>query len=129
LELPVGTRFGFPIKAIQTDPGNFQDLSKFDGFRFVQKKQTENGAADDSQRWPATAMSSTNLAWGHRNHICPGRFFVVRLINLILTKLLLEYDLAWDVAPGGPRPKCVNVEGQFVPNLSQRIFIKPRSAA
>ena len=130
LTLPVGTRIGFPIKAIQNDSDNYASPEMFDGFRFFRKSQAENGngdaTSDSGQRWSSTAMSSTNLAWGHGNHICPGRFFSIRAIKFILTKLLLEYEIGWDRQKGAERPKCVNVEGQFVPNLSQKVWIKPR---
>ncbi|KAL1604768.1 hypothetical protein SLS60_004308 [Paraconiothyrium brasiliense] len=131
LTLPVGTRFGFPIRAMQHDSDNYESPDTFDGFRFFKKTQAENGnggvASESSQRWSSTAMSSTNLAWGYGNHICPGRFFAIRAIKFILTKLLLEYEIGWDRPKGAERPKCVNVEGQFVPNLSQKVWIKARS--
>lgn len=126
LTLPVGTRFGFPIKAIQSDPDNFPSPKTFEGFRFAKQSSSESGTDEGSRRWSATAMSSTNLAWGYGNHICPGRFFAVRELKFILTKLLLEYEIEWDRKEGSGRPKCVNVEGQFVPNLTQEVYVRPR---
>jgi cytochrome P450 len=115
---------------MQTDSDNYDSPEKFDGFRFYKKTQAEttdrSAAADSSQRWSSTAMSTTNLAWGYGNHVCPGRFFAVRAIKIILTKLLLEYEFGWDRPVSAGRPKCVNVEGQFVPNLSQKVWIKSR---
>jgi cytochrome P450 len=113
---------------MQCDEDSFDSPLKFDGFRFAKRASSEGNVAEDQQRWSSTAMSSTNLAWGYGNHMCPGRFFAVRGIKFILTKLLLEYDISWDREPGAERPKCVNVEGQFVPNLSQKVYIKPRAA-
>jgi cytochrome P450 len=116
---------------MQSDSDTFDCPQKFDGFRFFKKSQAEhaNGAAvaEERQRWSATAMSSTNLAWGYGNHICPGRFFAVRGIKFILTKLLLEYEIKWNREKGAERPKCINVEGQFVPNLSQKLWVRPRA--
>jgi cytochrome P450 len=62
LTLPAGTRFGFPIKAIQCDPANFPKPLEFDGFRFVKDASGENEVAELSRRWTATAMATTNLA-------------------------------------------------------------------
>jgi cytochrome P450 len=111
---------------MQHDADNYDSPTTFDGFRFAKMGLAEHGVAEDTQRWSSTAMSQTNLAWGYGNHICPGRFFAVRGLKLILTKLLLEYEISWDRKKEDGRPGCVNVEGQFVPNLSQRVFIKPR---
>lgn len=131
LTLPIGTRFGFPIKAMQNDSDNYEYPEKFDGFRFSNRSKAEGANAgnilESGHRWASTAMSTTNLAWGYGNHICPGRFFAIRVIKFILTKLLLEYEIGWERPQGAERPKCVNVEGQFVPNLSQKVWIKARN--
>jgi cytochrome P450 len=122
----VNTRFGFPIKAIQHDPANVLDAHAFDGFRFVKQASAEANVAEASRQSTATAMDKTNLAWGYGNHVCPGRFFTVREIKLILTKLLLEFDISWSRDAKLGRPAPVNVEGQFVPNLTQTIRLRRR---
>ncbi|OCL14898.1 cytochrome P450 [Glonium stellatum] len=127
LTLPVGSRFGFPIKAFQCDTDNFADPLKFDGFRFVKQALNENGVAETARRWTATGMGTTNLAWGYGNHVCPGRFFAVRETKLVITKLLLEFDVSWDRESKLGRPASVNVEGQFVPNLQQSIRLRRRT--
>lgn len=124
--LPVGTRFGFPIKAMQSDPAKFSSPEKFDGFRFLRQASGNEDSSEDRSRWSATAMSTTNLAWGYGNHICPGRFFAVRELKFMITKLLLDYEIGWDRRENSERPSCVNVEGQFVPNLSQKVYLKRR---
>ena len=108
---------------MQKDPNNFDSPLKFDSFRFAKKALDENGMIEDSQRWPATAMSSTNLAWGYGNHIYPGRFLAVKGFKFILAKLLLQHDISWD-----RDPSVLNVEGQIVPNLSQKLSIRPCSS-
>lgn len=62
LTLPVGSRFGFPIKAIQCDPDNFSDPLAFDGFRFVKHALDEQGIPETARQWTATAMDTMNLA-------------------------------------------------------------------
>ena len=57
LTLPVGTRFGFPIKAIQNDP----EL-EFDGFRFARMNSEADRADTGTTKWGASTMSATNLA-------------------------------------------------------------------
>jgi hypothetical protein len=80
LTLPVGSRIGFASLAIQTDPVNFPDPHKFEGFRFARlreessrqkghderhKKEEEKEEGDDddddSIRWGAATPATTNL--------------------------------------------------------------------
>jgi cytochrome P450 len=133
LTLPVGTRFGFPIKAMQSDSDNFKCPEEFDGYRFMKTPQEDTAigglSSEDTHRSSATAMSATNLAWGYGTHVCPGRFFAVRCIKIILTKLLLEFDVEWERNRGDKRPECIHVEGQFVPNRTQKIILTPRGRA
>ncbi|KAJ8069764.1 hypothetical protein OCU04_000183 [Sclerotinia nivalis] len=132
LELPVGARFGFPIKAMQSDPDMFTDPMAFDGFRFAQEglsKDAKDSSHNDNPtkraKLGATAMGTTNLAWGYGNHVCPGRFFAVREMKIVFAKLLIGFDVKWKNS-SGRRPKPVHVEGQFIPNMSQKILLRRR---
>ncbi|KAG9230930.1 cytochrome P450 [Amylocarpus encephaloides] len=127
LVLPVGARLGFPIKASQSDADNFKDPDKFDGFRFLQQGTAEGGTVENKRVWSAASMDINNLAWGYGNHICPGRFFAVREIKMVLTKLLLKYDIKWQ-NKNRVRPPPIHVEGQFIPNMKQTIFLKRRES-
>jgi hypothetical protein len=60
--LPVGTRIGFPCKAIQLDPSKFQDPLRFDGFRFARLNETEGKLDDGATRYAASAATPTNLS-------------------------------------------------------------------
>ncbi|CAI6334460.1 unnamed protein product [Periconia digitata] len=126
LTLPVGTRFGFPIKAMQSDPDLIPAPESFNPFRFAQSSSSETHLAEESRRWSSTSMSTTNLAWGYGNHMCPGRFFAVRELKFILTKMLIEYEIGWDREKRDGRPKPITVEGQFVPNMKQKVFLRRR---
>lgn len=58
LVLPVGTRIGFPAKAIQRAGDN-----EFDGFRHTRKnEQRDSSALENNRRSVATAMATNNLA-------------------------------------------------------------------
>jgi len=48
------------------------------------------------------------------------------MLKLVMTKLLIEYEIEWDRPAGKERPKCVTVEGQFVPNLTQKVYLRRR---
>ncbi|MCJ1352273.1 MAG: hypothetical protein MMC33_002257 [Icmadophila ericetorum] len=125
LTLPIGSRFGFPIKALQSDPDNFDNPDTFDGFRFAKPSTSESSIDQNNRRWGAASMGTTNLAWGYGNHVCPGRFFAVREVKMVFTKLILEYDIKWSKRVT-VRPKPVHIEGQFIPNMGQRISLRRR---
>ncbi|KAF2446675.1 cytochrome P450 [Karstenula rhodostoma CBS 690.94] len=112
-----------PVTCSRTvcDTDSFVRPLEFDGFRF-KDACGENEVVKVSRHWTATAMATKNLGWGYGNHACPGRFFTVREIKLMLTKLLLEYKFSWKQDSKLGRPAPVNVEGQFVPNLSQTLL-------
>lgn len=60
--LPVGTRIGFPCKAIQLDSRNFQDPFQFDGFRFARMNVEEGKDEDGATRYSASTATSTQLS-------------------------------------------------------------------
>ncbi|KAI1823899.1 cytochrome P450 [Xylaria intraflava] len=121
LTLPVGTRFGFPTEAMQNDAEG-----TFDGFRFVKKGLLAE--ADDELRAAvaSTTVSANNLAFGYGTHACPGRFFAIRLVKMVVLTLLLNYEIEWD-GHVSCRPKPTWIEGQYIPNGSQRVKITKRA--
>jgi aspirochlorine biosynthesis cytochrome P450 monooxygenase len=51
----------------------------------------------------------------------------VREVKLIFTRLILEYDVKWEISPS-ERPPPFLVEGQFLPNMKQKVLLKRREA-
>ncbi|KAF2789623.1 cytochrome P450 monooxygenase, partial [Melanomma pulvis-pyrius CBS 109.77] len=127
LILPAGTRFGFPAQAIQHDHDALRNPSEFDGFRFAGKNTKDISVTDGDKREGASSVDKSYFPWGYGNHVCPGRFFAVRLMKLVITKLILEYDIKWD-RKTKDRPIPVHVEGQFVPNMDQKIHLRKCTA-
>lgn len=137
LRLPVGTRVAFPALAIQTDPENYQDPLRFDGWRFARLRNqpsvgassagAEHGLKDEEHRYAASTVSETYLPFGIGRHSCPGRFYGIRMIKLLFTKLVLEYDIKWDREVGKGRPASLSLNGQFAPNQGQKIWLRRRA--
>lgn len=65
------------------------------------------------------------VSFGYGNHACPGRFYAVREVKLIFARLILGYDLKWDNPPRD-RPPPFLVEGQFLPNMKQKVLLRRR---
>ncbi|CAO0790883.1 unnamed protein product [Mucor circinelloides] len=62
-------------------PG-FQDLTTFDGFRFVGKDKVVVKAGQD------------NLSFGMGKHACPGRWFATHQIKGIMSYFIKNYDIS-----------------------------------
>ena len=60
--------------------------------------------------------------------MCPGRHFAVHTVKMVMATLLLNYDIEWDGQVQG-RPAPTMIEGQFIPNLSQKVSVKKRAIA
>ncbi|PVH92285.1 cytochrome P450 [Periconia macrospinosa] len=89
--VPIGTQFGFPLGPISHDPQIFSDPEKFDGFRYYRKRVAED-LIGKSSKYMATTPSDEHLAFGHGVQACPGRFFAVNEIKLILVFFLMDYE-------------------------------------
>ncbi|KAF3801005.1 Cytochrome P450 monooxygenase gliF [Colletotrichum gloeosporioides] len=80
---------------VQNDAG----ISTFDAFRFSQRRE-EQGLPN---KYLAATTGPDNLPFGHGAHSCPGRFFAVAEMKVILAHLLLNYDVRLS---GGKRPEA-----------------------
>ncbi|CAJ2504433.1 Uu.00g118270.m01.CDS01 [Anthostomella pinea] len=120
--VPPGTRIAFPAEECQKDSDFISNPQEFDGFRFIKLAATDARQEDGVSRWAASHASFSNLTFGYGNHACPGRFIAIRLLKVLLTRLLLEYEFSWDVI-GEPPPRFV-LEGISFPNVGQRITVR-----
>ncbi|KAF2179247.1 putative cytochrome P450 monooxygenase [Zopfia rhizophila CBS 207.26] len=123
-QLPRGSRIAIPALAIHTDPDNFPDPMKFDGFRFAKMNTAEKSGEETEAKWGASTVSETNLAFGFGKHSCTGRFYAVRKAKLIFSKLIMQYDLKWEGVMS--MPPRLSINGQFAANQLQKIFLKQR---
>jgi cytochrome P450 len=103
-QLPKGSCVGVAPLPMY-DSSMFEDPSKFDGYRFLKKRQTRiNGKL----RQLRSSLASDML------HACPGRFFAGNELKVALPHLLLKYD--WKMPEGESRPRLVDPPG----NSSER---------
>ncbi|KAI0388401.1 cytochrome P450 [Xylariaceae sp. FL0594] len=127
LTLPVGTRVAFPVDEYTRDPDTFPDPDKFDGYRYIRFTESDTRTEDGVNQWNASHAHQLNLTFGYGAHVCPGRFFAVRLIKIIFTKLLTEYDFRSEWKGDG-MPPGFQFEGSEVPNIKARISFRKRSS-
>ncbi|RAQ76583.1 cytochrome P450 [Aspergillus flavus] len=124
LTLPKGTNIIAPALAIHYDPDNYEDAHRFDGFRFARYRQKQG----ENHRWLASTIDQKFLQFGYGNHACPGRFYAIRKIKLVLAKLIMDYDFKWaQPRPVHDRPEDFAIEAQLVAAPDAEILIRSRN--
>jgi len=98
--IPPGTLVSIPARATQTDERIHENANEFDGFRFAKLREKEGGKA--TGRHQAISASAENLTFGLGRHTCPGRFFAVNEVKLLLAHLLVTYDMKFEKGEEAP---------------------------
>jgi len=112
--IPAGCIIEVPAIGIYNDNEFFPDADKFDPLRFYKMRQskTEQKTVSKQVEMVANAqfvsVSQTSLTFGYGRHACPGRFFAVNEIKMILATLLLNYDLRNVAGVKGRYPDLVS---------------------
>ncbi|KAM0289470.1 hypothetical protein ACHAO9_006123 [Fusarium lateritium] len=115
IKLPKGASIAWPAHAIhmslKTPAFSPECNSKsgnppptvFEGFRYANLRAIEG----QETRHQAVATGFDYLVFNHGKHACPGRFFAIYEIKIILIKLLMNYDfrLVGDVEQAGGEEK------------------------
>ena len=118
--LPKGALVAAPSALFSADPDFLEDPEKFDGFRWYRNSLGAEGRVAREANW--TTTSSWDLAFGHGKHACPGRFFVSEEMKIILTFIILQYDIK---CPEGESPPArISHAEFFYPDTSSKLLFK-----
>ncbi|KAI0525582.1 cytochrome P450 [Xylaria bambusicola] len=130
--LPSGTSVLTPLAGMSSDERYFSDPEVFDGLRFWKLRQQKSPSstrspspsstssttthrksstsprssspANNSSKYQFTSIGDTNQNFGLGKHACPGRFFAAQEIKIILSYLLLNYDIKLRDGEARPAP-------------------------
>ncbi|KAJ7049335.1 cytochrome P450, partial [Mycena amicta] len=94
--LPKGTFLAAATHATHHDGENYADPDVFDGFRFAKMRvdgDGEDASAQGSIKLQMVAPDVKYLSFGLGRHACPGRFFAVNELKLMLAYILENYDV------------------------------------
>ncbi|GJD05339.1 cytochrome P450 oxidoreductase GliF [Colletotrichum higginsianum] len=98
-ELPAGTNICVDAHHINNSPTLWDRPDVFDGLRHYRARQTPQ----NENRFKFANLGSDAPGWGDGLQACPGRMFADNTIKIILTHLLLHYDVR--LRPGEAKPK------------------------
>ena len=94
-KIPAGTLFYVPNYAYSLDPEAWESPTTFKGFRHVESAQP-NETNDPQQQQHFGVPHLRELTFGIGRHACPGRFYAVAEIKMVLALLIRDYDMRLD---------------------------------
>jgi len=114
-----------PLWAIQHDEENYPEAEAFDAFRFSRPSE-EAGGEPTPQNATVVSLDNKFLPFGLGGHACPGRYFAVDEIKILLAYLIGNYD----VERLAKRPENMAINENWVPHgkITMRIRRKGRPA-
>lgn len=121
--LPTGVHLMVPIAPVVTDADVTPDPLLFDGLRHYRDRKRP----DQATRHQFATTSATNLHFGHGKFACPGRFLAGNSIKMLLSNLLLRYDVGF-VGGGTDRPANVHLHEYVFPNPYACVEFRPRES-
>ncbi|KAH9176040.1 cytochrome P450 [Lactarius sanguifluus] len=103
--VPAGTLVAVPSGAVHMDGEIYPNPEEFDGFRFAKLRERDGVAVAGHQ---ATSTSAEYLTFGHGRHACPGRFFAVNEVKVLLAHVIVTYDIKFEEGKQAPRSFIIN---------------------
>ncbi|KAF6809685.1 alpha-ketoglutarate dependent xanthine dioxygenase [Colletotrichum sojae] len=98
------------------------DTTKYDGFRFSELRDKE----ELPNKYLAATTGPDNLPFGHGSHSCPGRFFAVSEMKVVLAHLLLNYDFK---ISQGARPETRHWGIAVIMDRNVKMLVRRRTPA
>lgn len=117
IKVPQGATVCVPAYDMLHDPSRYPNPQKFDGARFIPKNQT-----NDQVRF--TKVAHDFPMWGYGSLACPGRFHAALVIKVVLSQLLMRYDMSLESEKAGRKWSW---ETFAMPYESTRIVLRERS--
>ncbi|KAH7377423.1 cytochrome P450 [Cadophora sp. MPI-SDFR-AT-0126] len=117
-----GTVIAVPSHSLQRDPAFFSSPEDFDGFRFS-RQQEEGAGTGKVTKHQMVSTDLNHLAFGHGKHACPGRFFAVNEMKMILAHIIARYD--FKLVPGN-LPNVFYVGTMGIADTKLKILVRAR---
>ncbi|KAH8667573.1 cytochrome P450 [Tricladium varicosporioides] len=122
LHIPKGSWVCVPHRAMMRDEACFQQATHFDGRRFLKVHDTEKEEAAARLSRPSDKW----LVWGAGRITCPGRFYAVVVLKLVLANMLKKYDCELEPIKGS---RSAQWRTALIPKSSITLRVRPRRKA
>ncbi|KAL8728149.1 MAG: hypothetical protein Q9166_005599 [cf. Caloplaca sp. 2 TL-2023] len=137
LKLPDGTHIprggwlGIPVLGLHMDDRFYPNPQDYDPFRCARMKQDrvnaqrreslgEGHSYANTNDLDAGQPTSTYVGFGYGRHACPGRWFAVQLLKILLAYLTMNYD----IESTGPQPKARVIGDAALPPTSASVRVR-----
>lgn len=114
VRMPAGSWVGVPVLGIHRDERFYTDPQVYQPFRYV----------DSAEGADAGKPTPTYLGFGYGKHACPGRWFAVLMLKMIVAYIVLNYDIEAGTVP----PKMSVLGDAALPPMSTTIRVRKRKA-
>ncbi|RGP74498.1 hypothetical protein FLONG3_6057 [Fusarium longipes] len=118
--VPKGTKLEINTCSIHADGDLYENPGEFDGLRFYKMRQ----GPGQENKYRYSSVGREDLSWGFGRHACPGRYLSAVNIKLIMSELLMNYDIR--LCDGASRPPNIEFEVLCSPDPNYEILLKSR---
>ncbi|KAJ6551781.1 cytochrome P450 [Mycena capillaripes] len=118
--LPGGSFVAAATYATHHDEAHYANAEVFDGFRFAHLREGEG----ESAKFQMVTPDAAYIAFGLGKHACPGRFFAVTELKVMLAHVVLHYDVKLEQE--GVRPPSEWFGTACGANRSAKVLFKKR---
>lgn len=91
----------------------------FEGHRFLRMRQE-----GDPNSWQFAFVGENSINFGAGSHACPGRYYVSQEMKIMISHLLLNYEIKWP--EGKSRPADMIHDFATPPDATAQIMIRKR---
>jgi cytochrome P450 len=126
--LPKGAMVSVLTNPLHCDGEIFPNPSKFDPWRFsrLQEAAVASDPNNNGSNWSFISTGLHNMVFGHGKHACPGRFILDFELKMIVSYLLMNYDVAFPEEYKGVRPETKWLAEVMMPPDWAEIMVKRR---
>ncbi|KAF8989849.1 cytochrome P450 [Cyathus striatus] len=117
--IPQNTILAVASDCVQRDNDIYPNAHEFDGFRFSRVNDGTGNRKND-----IVSLSNNFLSFGIGKHACPGRFFAAYQLKLLLSHVIVNYDVKFE--DEGVRPEDVLLGFSRNPNPKAEIMFRKR---
>ncbi|CCL98070.1 uncharacterized protein FIBRA_00064 [Fibroporia radiculosa] len=118
--IPAGTIISASARSTHDDKQLYDRADEFDPFRFSDMREGDS----EGLKHQYVTTSPEYVAFGHGKHACPGRFFAVNELKVMMVYMLLNFDIKFEHEGG--RPENLNIWHSVLPAPNVNLMFRKR---